>query len=193
MKVDPFLLQAPALYRVWRAMHDRCNLPSVKSYPDYGGRGIRVCARWSGPNGFANFLADMGPRPAGMTVERKDNNRDYSPSNCLWASRRMQGSNKRNNRFITANGETLHLAEWARRLGCTSAAILMRVKKGMSEQDAVTLPIPARPNSRLSVKDVKYIRRHYPLYSAQVLAEKFGVSKKTVLNVIHRVTFMDVD
>lgn len=81
-------------YRVWHGMIVRCRYPSTQSYPRYGGRGIKVCDRWQGPDGFVNFLADMGERPDGMTLDRIDNDGNYEPSNCRWASRSDQQRNK---------------------------------------------------------------------------------------------------
>lgn len=104
----------------------------------------------------------------------------------------QQAKNKRNNRFIEANGERLHLAEWARRLGCNPAAILARLATGMPESEAVTKPVPDRPNSRLTPAEAIEIRSTYPKLSAQKLADLFGVSKKTILNVIHGKTFADL-
>ena len=180
------------LLGVWRSMHNRCYKTSQASYANYGGRGIAVDACWHGAQGFKQFLADMGACPEGGTLERIDNNANYGPSNCRWATRTEQARNKRNNKFLTANGQTKTLQEWAVILGCSHAAILVRLRSGMSEQDAVTKPIPQRPNSKLIEADALYIRANYPTMTAQALATKLSVSKKTVLNVVHGKTFTDV-
>lgn len=79
----------------WRAMHERCRLPSHPHWKNYGGRGVTVCESWSS---FSAFLADMGERPAGMTLDRVDNEKGYSPGNCRWADRATQTANRRNAR-----------------------------------------------------------------------------------------------
>lgn len=126
-----------AEHKVWGSMHSRCR----SARKDYGGRDITVCARWSGPQGFQNFLEDMGRRPGpGYWIERKDNDGNYEPSNCVWATTLEQGANKRNNRKVTFNGETLHLAEWARRTGISDKLIGQRLKAGWSVERALTTP-----------------------------------------------------
>lgn len=102
-------------YRVWRAMKRRCNAPTCKCYPRYGGRGIRVCSQW---NKFTQFFADMGPRPSPQhTLDRLDNSGNYEPSNCEWRTQREQQQNRRDNRKLVFRGETLCVSEIARRSG----------------------------------------------------------------------------
>lgn len=107
---------------IWRSMLSRCNKPTDHSYPRYGGRGIKVCARWLD---FQQFLADMGHRPDGMSIERKDNDGDYSPDNCLWATRSMQARNKRNT--LRWNGRPL--ADIADESGKNYETLFYRLKK----------------------------------------------------------------
>ncbi len=126
----------------WRAMHARCYQKGHAAYPRYGGRGIKVCQRW---HDYEKFLADMGERPEGTSLERRNNNRGYSPSNCYWATRSEQQRNRRSNRYLTADGRTQLLADWARELRTRPTTIWLRLEKlGWSEQDACTVPVSPR-------------------------------------------------
>lgn len=144
-----------AMYRspeheVWRQMHYRCSNPNMGNYARYGGRGIRVCAKWAGPAGFRAFLKHVGPRPSPRhTLDRIDNDGDYAPGNVRWATMREQNRNRSDNRWIEANGERLLLCDWARRLGCAHAVILKRLKHGWPPERAVTEP-PRKMTKRVS-------------------------------------------
>lgn len=115
-----------ATHRSWAAMLNRCRNPKSQDYADYGGRGIRVCARWLK---FPNFVADMGPRPVGRTLERADVNGNYERSNCYWATPAQQARNKRNNRWITYAGEKRTLTEWAARAGKPASWLHKRLQR----------------------------------------------------------------
>jgi hypothetical protein len=98
-------------------MRHRCLDPRHRSYARYGGRGIGICSRWLGPSGFRNFLADMGPRLAGMSLDRIDNDGNYEPGNCRWATRVQQQGNRRVTVWGEHNGERLRLTEISERTG----------------------------------------------------------------------------
>lgn len=124
------------LYAVWHAMLMRCTSATDPSWPHYGGRGIAVCARWQD---FALFREDMGPRPPGGTLERCDVDGPYSPDNCRWASPVEQANNRRNNRWLTIAGETLTLAQWARRAGITQGRLNYRLSHGWQPETAIAM------------------------------------------------------
>jgi hypothetical protein len=94
----------------WTSMRSRCNTPTNKAYANYGGRGITVCERW---NDFKAFLSDMGPRPHGASLDRfPDNDGNYEPTNCRWATPAEQARNRRSTINLTLNGETKCLLDW---------------------------------------------------------------------------------
>jgi hypothetical protein len=104
------------LFNIWKAMIQRCENPNHDAYALYGGRGIRLCARWR--NDFEAFAADMGERPTMRhTVDRLDTNGDYEPSNCRWATKKEQSSNRRDNRVLVWGGKRLTATEAAEMAG----------------------------------------------------------------------------
>lgn len=134
-------------YDAWLNMKARCSDPLHKEFPNYGGRGIRVCGDWlESPK---QFLADMGKCPPGLTLERIDCNGHYEPSNCRWASTADQARNKRSTRLITANGKTMCVADWAAELGVTRSIITHRINRhGWDPVRAVTTPVHLSATSR---------------------------------------------
>jgi hypothetical protein len=128
-------------YRIYRGVIARCENPNVKVYPDYGGRGIKICERWR--SSFENFLADMGPRPSkDHSLDRENSDGHYEPGNVRWALQSKQVNNRRNTRFVTYRGEKMALTE-AVRLGggvIHYEAAWVRIKSGWSVERAVETP-----------------------------------------------------
>ncbi len=117
----------PDEYNIWQHLKRRCLNPKDKNFRHYGARGITVCERWR--HSFENFLADMGPRPSPQhSIDRIDNNGDYEPGNCRWATKKEQSRNTRSNRLFTHEGETMCLAEWARLSGVERSCLAYRVR-----------------------------------------------------------------
>lgn len=113
-------------FGIWTGIQTRCYNRRTKAFKDYGGRGIVVCDRWL--ESFDNFLADMGKRPSKHhSIDRKDNNGNYEPSNCWWATSKEQNGNKRNNVMVTINGITKHMTDWIRDLGLNKNTVYSRI------------------------------------------------------------------
>lgn len=113
-------------YRSWLDLRFRCRNPKAKCYHHYGGRGITVCGRW---DDFGNFFDDMGPRPSPKhEIERIDNEGNYEPENCKWATRLEQLNNTRVNVKI----DGISISEWSRRIGVPRETINYRIRKGLS-------------------------------------------------------------
>lgn len=126
-------------YSTWLAMKRRCNDPQCKDYPNWGGRGIRVCKRWD--ESFENFLADMGPRPSPThSIDRLKSERDYGPGNCRWATPQEQGGeNKRTNIAVVVAGQRFEtLSAACRHFGVGVTVASMRIRAGISPDAAVS-------------------------------------------------------
>lgn len=118
------------LYRIWSNMKDRCNNPDCKVYSDYGGRGIKVCKEWIDDfSAFQKWALANGYKE-GLTIDRKDNDKGYSPDNCRWTDRKIQGNNKRNCRYITYKGQRKTVAEWSEITGIPHETLLYRLNHG---------------------------------------------------------------
>lgn len=124
------------LYKIWTWMKYRCNSPNSKSYSDYGARGIKVCDEWLKFEPFRDWALANGYRED-LTIERKDNNGNYCPENCRWATKLEQANNKRTNVFITYNGETHTASEWGRILGVSAKLLRRRKSDGWTDEETI--------------------------------------------------------
>ena len=129
------------LWGLWRCMIQRCSNPKWWSYSWYGGRGIKVCERWQGVEGFRAFVADMGPRPAGTSLDRIDGDGHYEPGNVRWATRAEQARNRTQNVHLTHDGRTQTMCEWAAEVGVSIKTLHQRVKAGWDHTRAITTPV----------------------------------------------------
>lgn len=136
------MMSGTAEYRTWLGMHRRCSeSASGKERRNYFLKGIRVCERWGD---FSAFLADMGRRPPGMTVDRIDSSKNYEPSNCRWASYKVQANNTSANRRVTFNGQVMTVAQWAERAQIKPNTLLYRLRRGWTAERALTQPLQRR-------------------------------------------------
>ena len=152
------------IYRVWSDMKTRCMNPNSTAYRFYGGRGISVCPRWAGADGFEHFLTDMGPKPfSTATLDRKDPDGNYEPGNCHWLTKRRQPRNTRATWRAPCGTPVLDLAEAA---GLPISTVSQRVNKlGWSLERALSTPkkhdgvrpMPERPHSRVNTGKSKTI------------------------------------
>jgi hypothetical protein len=142
-------------YIAFHQSKNRCNNPNNLRYKDYGGRGIKMCDRWNGVNGYRNFIEDMGERPSGMTLDRVDNEKGYSPDNCRWATYEQQSLNKRvyiSNRS-GHRGVYKHLNRyWVASLRYKGKVILCKYCK--TEQEAIKARLEAELDREKMLKTI---------------------------------------
>ncbi len=124
-------------YGSYHSMMDRCHRETANNYPYYGGRGIRVCEEWHDIATFEKWVYESGFEK-GLTLERKDPNKDYCPENCKWATPKEQANNRRNTLFIEHNGERHTVGEWAQILGTSRSTISNRYYRGLPIEKVLT-------------------------------------------------------
>lgn len=125
-------------YGIWASMLSRCNVQTDKGFYKYGARGIRVCERW---HDFINFRADMGECPTGLSIDRIDNDGNYEPGNCRWATPKEQARNTRRNVFLEFDGQKRCVSDWAQRIGVAESTLRVRVRMGWSADRVLTAPV----------------------------------------------------
>lgn len=133
-------------YSCWAQMKRRCERPKCRAYPNYGGRGIRVCDHWAT---FQPFFADMGPRPSPQhTIERVDTNGNYEPGNCKWATMGEQSRNRRDTVLVTIDDRTMCMKDWAAEMGIPQSTVQSRLARGWTPMDALQRPVEQRHRRR---------------------------------------------
>lgn len=127
------------LYLTYTSMMTRCYNPKHKAYSRYGGRGIKVCREWTGTDGIYNFLewASYAGWEKGLTLDRIDNDKGYSPNNCRFTTRKEQIKNRCNTRYFMYNGKKMTISEISKITGVSYGKLYFRLIKGMSVEDAL--------------------------------------------------------
>ena len=162
-------------YPVWVGMRRRCNNPNDEKYPRYGGRGIKVCERW---NSFENFIEDMGRRPGPeYSIDRIDNNGNYEPGNCRWATSKEQSRNTVQNRFLEFNDEVFCVTDWAIKVDITRGVLHSRLERGWTIEKALTTPL-RKNNSRHEFNGV--------MKTISEWAEEYGINYDTLHDRLKR-------
>ena len=125
------------LYKVWSGMIQRCGNPKSISFKNYGKKGIKVCDEWRDFTNFYKWSMENGYKDS-LTIDRKDNTKNYEPSNCRWVDYKTQGNNRCNNHLITINNETKTLTEWCDIYSISKSTVLGRLYRGWNELEALT-------------------------------------------------------
>ena len=135
--MDDHGLAGTRIYYTWKKMHARCYNPEDPNFYRYGARGIQVCRRW---NSVFNFLEDMGHPPQGMSIDRIDNDGDYTPENCHWATQEQQNENTSRNRYVTFDGREQTIKAWAKEFDLNPRCLSERLRRGWDVERAMTTP-----------------------------------------------------
>lgn len=173
-------MKGTPIYSLWSSMKSRCYNKKLPTYKYYGGRGIKVCDRW---HEFKNFFDDMGLRPEEKTLDRIDNNSDYSPENCRWATIEEQSRNRRDIIIIKNElGEKETLQDFCVRTGVNYGSVMTRVYKyGYTHQEAIEKPFVNGSRSKLTKDDVDKIKKLVQEGVTQrEIAEMFGLSQTAI-------------
>ena len=180
-----------ATYYAWVAMIDRCHNEKHKSYPDYGGRGVIVCDRWRGENGFANFFEDMGRKPSPeLSLDRYPNNDTgiYELTNCQWRTRKQQQRNRRNNVWYEHDGRKMVAEDWCKELGVSTGCLRKRMKHTGKTFTEIYHEI--RPSNNLKKNMVLKIFNTDG--TPKEISEKFKVSASIVRDIKRGYTWSNI-
>lgn len=175
------------LYRIWKGMNSRCNIESASGYKNYGARGIKVCESWKNYASFYEWALSNGYQP-NLTIERKNVNDDYSPSNCEWVTKKQQANNKRNSLKLEVNGEILTLAEISERYEVNYGTLLSRYQNGELGSDLIRPVIIEGTSSKLTKsQEVEIMNLFKNGASVKDLISKYHVGKSTLYKIRKRI------
>ena len=174
----------PLAHNSWRSMRARCLSPVHDAYDRYGGRGVTICKEWQ--DDFWQFLSDMGDRPSEeYSLDRIDNDGDYTPENCRWANRTEQANNRRNSLILNVDGEERTLSEWCRDLGLSLSTVQGRLSRGTSPAEALSLDYKKKTRPKEIPID-KVMGLHSEGIHFKEIAEQLGYHPDTIRKAIRR-------
>tara|TARA_Y100000310_G_C20370798_1_gene663401 strand:+ start:184 stop:744 length:561 start_codon:yes stop_codon:yes gene_type:complete len=165
-------------YTTYTLMKQRCYNENHTHYSSYGGRGIRVCDRWLAS--FHNFLADMGGRPDGMTLDRVNNDAGYNKGNCRWTDSKTQARNRRNSHIITYKGRSMCVAEWSDVTGVEYQCLMARLYRGWSDGEALGYEMRPKAEYKGSIRIPEMVAAIEGGMTKAEYAGKIGVAPRTV-------------
>lgn len=167
-------------YKTWNKIKQRCLNPNNDRFNRYGKRGIKVCRRWL--NSFDNFFKDMGYAPSKKhTIERINNNKNYSPSNCIWATRDIQNRNTSFNKYVIINGEKKCISEWCKIYGLNRGSVQSRLNKGMNPKEAILKPFDMRMSNWHKRYEYNGVSKSLTGWS-----QEYGISRFVIMYRIKR-------
>lgn len=145
-------MEGTPTYISWKSMKERCLRAYHKSHARY--KDVEICQEWV--DSFESFLADMGERPAGTTIDRKDNSKGYCKENCRWATNKQQARNRTNNRLLEFGGESKTISEWSEITGIPRDTLSFRLKAGWPTETALFKPVRAKSNTTMTTVKNRY-------------------------------------
>lgn len=174
-------------YFTWHRMKSRCTKPFHQDYYLYGARGISVCDRWMAS--YENFYNNMGEKPKGFSIDRIDNNGNYEPNNCRWASPHQQSLNKRSSRLIVLGEVTKNLSTWAQENNITPHVLRYRIQARMPEENLFSKdkvkPKDYSHLKNLSRKDNVILEFNNQFLTISQWSEKTGLKHTTIWHRIY--------
>lgn len=179
VRAETLAKRKKATNQCWRDMKQRCTNKNSQRWYTHGGRGITVCERWEE---YDKFLLDMGLKPVGLTLERIDNDGDYSKENCRWATPKEQANNRSSCIYISHNGDTLTIAQWAAALGITHTSLKKRLENWDIEK-ALTLPRSNHPVEQETKEKIVAEYKEGGILQRE-LAEKYGLTQSGISLII---------